>query len=98
LRVSGLSVTPEKVKLAVHQISFLEHIVSPNGIRIDPERIQAVCVFLHRDARGVTRFTAMASFYRQFVPNFSKLVETLKYLLEKGIRLHWESKIKPFKD
>jgi hypothetical protein len=33
------------LKLAVYEISFLEHIVSPNGIRIDPERIWAVCIF-----------------------------------------------------
>jgi hypothetical protein len=31
----------------------------------------------------------MASLYRQFVPNFSKLVETLNDLLKKGIHLHW---------
>jgi len=30
-----LTVKSEKVKLAVHKISFIEHNVSPNGIRID---------------------------------------------------------------
>lgn len=31
----------------------------------------------------------MANLYRQFVPNFSELVETLNDLLKKGILLHW---------
>lgn len=89
LRDSGLAVKPEKVKLAVNEISFLEHIDSPNGINIDPERIRALCVFLHRDIRGVALFIGMANFYGQFVPNFSELTETLNYLLKKKVLLHW---------
>jgi hypothetical protein len=87
LRDSGLTVEPEKVKLQVHEISFLEHIASPNGIRIDPECIRAVCVFLRRDVHGVVLFIGMANFYRQLVPNFSELVETLNVLLKNGIPL-----------
>jgi hypothetical protein len=81
LRDSGLAVKPEKVKLAVQEVSFLAHIFSPNGISIDPERIRALCLFLHRNIRGVAHFNGTANFYGQFVPNFSELAETLNYLL-----------------
>jgi hypothetical protein len=81
LRDSGLVVKPEKVKLTVHEVSFLEHIVSPNGISIDPERIRALCVFLHRNIRGVAHVISTSNFCGHFVPNFSELAETLNDLL-----------------
>lgn len=43
---------------------------------------------LHRDVREVAHFTGMASFYRQFVPNFSEVVETLKTNSQIAYRTH----------
>jgi hypothetical protein len=45
LRGSGFTVKLEKVKLAVHEVSFMGHIVSPNGIRIEYERIHSIRAF-----------------------------------------------------
>jgi Reverse transcriptase (RNA-dependent DNA polymerase). len=39
LRDSDFAVKRKKVKLAVYEVSFIGHTVSPNGIRIDHESI-----------------------------------------------------------
>ena len=64
LRQAGLTVKPQKVVFATHEISFLGHVVSPGCVRIDPERTKRIRDFpVPRDVRGI------CSFYRngQFV-------------------------------
>jgi hypothetical protein len=90
LRDAGLTVNPEKIKLAVREIAFLGHIVSPDGIRIDPERTRAIRDFPPpKDKRGIARFVGMATFYRKFVPNFAEMAEPLNILRKKGARFQW---------
>jgi hypothetical protein len=38
LRGAGLTINPDKVVFATQEISFLVHIVSSSGLRVDPER------------------------------------------------------------
>jgi len=37
LRSAGLTVKPDKVVFTTQEISFLGHVISPSGVRIDPE-------------------------------------------------------------
>jgi hypothetical protein len=84
LRVTELTVNPEKIKLAVREISFLGHIVSPEGIRIDPEQTRAIRDFPPpKDIRGIAHFVGMAKFYRKFVANFAEIAEPLNTLRKK---------------
>jgi hypothetical protein len=90
LRGAGLAVNPEKIKLAVSKISFLGHIVTPEGIRIDPKRTQGIRDFPpSKDVRGIARFVGIVSFYRKFVPNFAKTAAPLNALRRRGSRFRW---------
>jgi hypothetical protein len=64
LRKAGFRVKPEKVVFATQEISFLGHLVSPEGVRIDPERTRAIREFPSpRYVRGFSRFIGMVNFY-----------------------------------
>jgi hypothetical protein len=64
LRSAGLTVKPEKVVFATQEISFLGHVISPSGVRIDPERTRAIRDFSPpRDAKGIDRFIGMINLY-----------------------------------
>jgi hypothetical protein len=55
LRSAGLTVKPEKVTFATQEISFFGHVVSPAGVRIDPERTRAIRDFPPpRDLKGIS--------------------------------------------
>jgi hypothetical protein len=56
---------------ATKEISFLGHIVSAGGVRIDPERTQAIRAFTPKDAKGISRFIGMVNFDHKFIPNFA---------------------------
>jgi hypothetical protein len=90
LRDTGLTINPEKIKLAVWEISFLCHIVTPAGIRIDPEHTQGIRDFPPpKDIRGIARFVGMVNFYRKFVPNFVEIAAPHNALHRHGARFHW---------
>jgi transposase InsO family protein len=90
LRDAGLTVKPDKVVFATQEISFLGHLVSASGVRIDPERTRAIRDFPSpRDVKGVSRFIGMANFYRQFIPHFADVAAPLNKLRKKGAKFEW---------
>jgi hypothetical protein len=63
LRSAVLTVKSEKAVFATQEISFLCHVISPAGVRIDPERTRAIRDFPPpRDAKGISRFVGMINF------------------------------------
>ncbi len=98
LQKAGLTVNPEKVSFAQGEISFLGHLVSCRGVRIDPARIQGIQDFPPpKDAKGIARFVGMINFYRRFIPNIAELAAPLNSLRKKGVKFEWgESQRKAF--
>jgi transposase InsO family protein len=91
LRGAGLTVKPEKVTFATKEISFLGHLVSPSGVRIDPERTRAIREFSPpKDVKAISRFIGMTNFYHKFIPDFAGIAAPLNKLRRKGEAFKWE--------
>ena len=61
------------------EVSFLGHIVSAEGIRVDPMKIETVMNW--KPPRNVTKvrsFLSLASYYRRFVQGFSVIAPHLQ--------------------
>jgi hypothetical protein len=87
LRSAGLTVKPEKVVFATQEISFLGHVISPAGVRIDPERTRAIRDFPPpRDTKGINRFIGMVNFYHKFIPRLAEVAAPLNALRKKGVK------------
>jgi hypothetical protein len=92
LRRAGLTVKPEKVKFATEEIFFLGHIVSPAGVRIDPERTKVIQVFPPpKNAKGISRFVGIVNFYHKFTPNLANIAGPLNELRKKDAKFKWGS-------
>jgi hypothetical protein len=90
LRMAGLTVKPEKVVFAIKEISFLGYLVSPAGVRIDPERTRAIREFLiPRDAKDISRFIPMVNFYHKFIPRLADVAGPLNALRKRGVKFMW---------
>lgn len=90
LQTAGLTVKPTKVTLAKRQISFLGHLVSSNGIRIDQDRTKDIKEFPRpRSKKEIARFIGMANYFRKFVPNFAQLAAPLNTLRKKKEEFVW---------
>ena len=75
------------------ELSFLGHIISVEGIRVDPAKIEAVVSWkLPRNVTEVRSFLGLAGYYRWFVKGFSIIASSLTKLLQKGAKFEWDDK------
>jgi hypothetical protein len=77
------------------EIPFLGHIVSIEGIAVDPSKVQEVVDW--KSPRLVTQicsFIGLVRYYRRFIPNFSKITKPMTKLLEKEAKFKWSPQCK----
>ena len=90
LREAGLSLKPKKCRFARQEIEFLGHVVSAKGIATDPRKLEAVIDFpTPVDVKTLRSFLGLASYYRRFIPNFSKVAGALHTLTKKDADFIW---------
>ena len=71
----------------VKEVSFLGHIVSADGIKVDPTKIKAIVSWkLPRNVIDVRSFLVLAGYYQRFVKGFSVIASTLIKLLRKWVK------------
>lgn len=74
LRLANLKLKPSKCKFACPQVTYLGHVVSPEGIAPDADKISAVKVFPSPHNISIVRsFLGLANYYRRFIKDFSKI-------------------------
>ena len=92
LREAGLRLKPRKCKLAQEEVEFLGHIVSAEGIRTDPRKLQAVRDFkCPENVKMLRSFLGLASYYRRFIPAFARVATPLHGLTKKDVEFVWDS-------
>ena len=84
LREKKLYAKLSKCDFWLKEVSFLGHIVSVEGIRVDPIKIEAVVNWKPpRNVTDVRSFLGLARYYRRFVKGFSVVASPLTKLLKK---------------
>jgi hypothetical protein len=69
---------------------LLGHIVSVEGVRIDPSRVEAIqALSLPSSKKEVQAFLGKINFLRRFVSNFDELVKHITTMLRKGNEVKW---------
>ena len=74
---AGLTLKLSKVKFARPHLSFLGHVVSPNGVSIGHSRTQAITDFpVPSGSKAIARFIGMV-FFHKFIPNLARVAAPL---------------------
>ena len=82
-----------KCEFWLKEVSFLGHIVSEEGIRVDQRKIEVILEWKPpRSVTEVRSFLGLAGYYRRFVMGFSMTAAPMTRLLQKNVRFEWSEK------
>lgn len=85
-----MKLNPEKCDFFNHQVTFLGHTCSENGLLPDKSKIKAVEKYpVPNDKEATKRFVAFANYYRRFIPNFAAITQPLNALTKKRVEFKW---------
>jgi ribonuclease HI len=86
----GLSLNPKKSLFSMQEGKLLGHIVSAEGVKIDPSRVEAIQSLSFPDpGKRFSHFLGKINFLRRFISNFVELVKYITTMLRKGNEVKW---------
>ena len=72
------------------EVGFLGHVISGEGIAVDPTKVVTVTNWEAPTSVGEIRsFLGLVGYYRRFIENFSKIAKPMTELLKKDTRFKW---------
>ncbi|GJP85889.1 hypothetical protein CLOP_g15986 [Closterium sp. NIES-67] len=93
LRRERFYVKLSKSEFALERVQFLGHMVSAQGVHVDPKKIEAVRTWkTPENVKELQQFLGFANYYNRFVPQYAKLAAPLTNLLKKNTPYKWETK------
>ena len=93
LREKQLYAKLSKCEFWMDEVQFLGHVISAQGIVVDPVKADAVVKWESpKSATKIRSFMGLAGYYRRFIEGFSKIVVPLTQLTRKDQPFTWTDK------
>jgi hypothetical protein len=86
----GIKLNKEKAKLGLTAVPFIGHVITNEGLKADPQKIQAVIEMpIPTDVKATQRLIGFVNYLSKFLPNLSDMCEPLRKLTVKGVIFDW---------
>jgi hypothetical protein len=93
LRKHKLYAKFDKCDFYQKKIQYLGHVISAEGIAVDPEKIRAIMEWsIPKDVADIRSFMGITRYYRRFIEGFSKIAYPITSLQKKGTKFNWSQK------
>ena len=90
LKAAGLKLKPSKCDLLREEVLFLGHVVTKDGVKPDPRKVECIKEWrVPRDLHGLRSFVGYCSYYRRYIKGFSMIAAPLHRLTEAGVKYEW---------
>ena len=90
LREHQLYAKLSKCQFWLDRVAFLGHVISVEGVSVDPQKIEVVVNWKPpKNMSEVRSFLGLAGYYRKFVEGFSKIAAPLTKLTRKDVKYEW---------
>jgi hypothetical protein len=90
LREKQLHAKLSKCDFWLKEVSFLGHVITEGGVKVDPGKVRDVLNWNpRRNVSEFRSFLGLAGHYRRFIEGFSKIARPLMKLLEKTREFKW---------
>ena len=95
LREKQLYAKLSKCEFWMTTVQFLGHMISANGISVDPSKVEVVLKWERpKSVTEIKSFVGLAIYYRRFIEGFSKIVTPLTQLTRKDQPFAWTDQCK----
>ena len=92
-----ISLNPKKSFFSMTEGKLLSHIISREGIKIDPSRVVSIQkVDFPISKKMVQSFLGKANFLRRFITNFSKIMKFTTNMLRKDNDIKWTAQARKY--
>ncbi|RCN44983.1 hypothetical protein ANCCAN_09027 [Ancylostoma caninum] len=93
IRSFGIKLRIDKCVFAAKEVEYLGVLISKNGSRINPKRIESITKYpIPKTVSDVKSLLGAASYFRRYIPNFAKIANPLTGLTRKeNKRLVWRT-------
>jgi hypothetical protein len=93
LREDQLYAKFSKCEFWLDQVEFLGHVISKEGIAVNPCKVQSVLDWqAPTNVKEIRGFLGMAGYYQRFIEGFSKIAGPMTKLLRKNTPFEWSEK------
>ena len=85
-----IKLNKDKFKFKCHEVSFIGHTLTQNGLKIDPAKVVAITKMSKpKDVAGVQRLIGMVKYLAKFLQRLSEVCEPLRNLTHKDASWVW---------
>ena len=89
-RERNLKLNKKKARLRQQEVPFIGHILTPEGLKPDPHKVEAIVGMPDpTDVQSLRRFLGMVNYLSKFLPRLSEETEVLRKLTEKDAEWCW---------
>jgi hypothetical protein len=89
-RKMQLALNPDNTFLGVNRGVLLGYVVSDKGRELDPEKIEAISeMTTPTNVKRIVKFLEHVGWYRELIPDFTKIAAVIIHLLKKDVRFEW---------
>ena len=92
LRTLGFHLNKDKCFFCKPQVKYLGHILTKDGIQVDPEKTSAIVErSAPKNLKQLMSFLQTCSWFRRFIPNFAQISRPLSNLTKKNAIWKWST-------
>jgi len=89
---AGLKVKPEKCSILPKEMKLLGHVVSMDGTKVDPDKIQVILDWpVSTCLSELKSFLGHGGYHQKFIQNYADITDPLRKLDKKGSHFLWDA-------
>ena len=93
LNKANLKLIHSKCSFATDSVRYLGHILSENGVRPNPEKLDVIKNYpVPKNVKQVRQFLGLCNYYRRFQKDYATIARPLNNLIRKDLTWHWDNK------
>ena len=86
----GIKLNKDKFKLRLKELPYIGHVLTPNGLKPDPKKVQVIIDFeTPKDVAGVQRFLGLVNYLSKFMSHLSVMCEPIRSLVHADVVWQW---------